>query len=73
MFCQIPRNASTPSRQKQEGENVFREAWKYIQKYYQRCGNPKKKKIRRWGKPLIQVGGKKCIGEQERRGEVQKN
>ena len=24
MFCQIPRNASTPSRQKQEGENIFR-------------------------------------------------
>ena len=40
--------------------------------YLERCGNPKKKKIRRWGKPLIQVGGKKCIGEQGRRGEVQK-
>ena len=72
MFCQIPRNASTPSRQKQEGENVFREVWKYIQKYYQRCGNPKKKKIRRWGEPLIQVGGKKCIGEQGRGGKCKK-
>ena len=41
-------------------------------KCIQRCGNLKKKKIRRWGKPLIQVGGKKCIGEQGRGGKCKK-